>query len=501
MPRTPSRTLLFLVSLLLVLAAPGLVRAEAAGPGWVPAWIDESGDLSDEAVQQVVDGVAARQARPDHVILLVHGFNNTRSYSAALYDDLAPRIHGAFAKLGQEVAVVGIQWDSAASGRLLALPGEYEGKVPLARKVGRFGARRVMLALQERFPSSRLSLFGHSMGCEVAAAALVPHLKLDPITDAAGAFRPEEPLAFHVVVLAGSDLDYDVAYKGGVPMAHARGNLLWMTMSRLYRRADRDRVLDLRALLRGKAMGSTLPRMTGAQYRSLMEARKVVFDNERIPSSHSFLHYYDDVRLGRLAATMAHLAAPTSVPRPEDLAVLDRVMEAPNTVEGLRPWLDSRKLSAAVYAAWRLENLLGDGEKHFEDETLTHVADGGVNRPRAVRVHHGESPCALIREGLWPTRGQLARAGSPAWASPTGSAWKKDFRGEVTFVDEEYLEIVTEFGDSIPFVLAPNRTAFTPSLHAVRVGSAVQVQSDFDHTALKVRVLPLSEWLRIREGR
>ncbi len=490
-------TLTLLLALALLAVASQPLLAQGPSSEWTPAWIDASGDLTEEAVQQVLDQVAASSTQPEHVVFLIHGWATPRARSTDQYNDLAPRLQAAFQRLGKRAAIIGVQWDSASHGGLLGLLSDYKQKIPLARKTGHLGVRRLMLAVRERFPSAHLSVLGHSMGCEVAAAAAVPTSAPDRGQEQAEAWRPDQPLDFNVVVLAGSDLDYDAAFKSGVQLNFARTNLVWMTTSRLYRRS-RDKVLDLRALVRGKAMGSTLPRMTADQYRALLSGRKAVFDNERIPPTHSFLMYYDDARLARVVGAMACKADPSGVPLTEDLADIDRVMQAPYTAEGLLPWLNSRRLSTMIYAVWRLENLLGDGEKHLEDEYLTHLADEATDRPRAVRTDRGDSPCATVRAGYWPTATQLARAGAPSWADPTGSSWQKDFRGEVVGLDGRTIEVLTEYGDYFVFDILENQTLCTPGLEALRVGVAVQVRADFDHAALVIRVIPLPRWLEMQ---
>ena len=66
-------------------------------------------------------------------------------------------------------------------------------------------------------------------------------------------------------------------------------------------------------------------------------------------------------------------------------------------------------------------------------------------------------------------------------------------------MDGTSLEILTEFGDYYFFDLSRHHTRFTPSLDAVRIGSAVQVRGDFNHAALEVRVIPPYGWMHILE--
>ncbi len=334
----------------------------------------------------------------------------------------------------------------------------------------------------------------HSMGCEVSVAAGSPELKFGDVTDSLGAFEPEKEIQVNALVLAGSDLDYDAGYKGRYNADFHRVGLLWMTMSRLYRR-ERDKVLDIRALIRGKAQGSTFPRMTAAQYEALFTGRKAVFDNESIPPTHDFLKYYDEARVARLVASMVYRADPTAVPKPADLEVIDEVMDAQAQVEALVPFLDSRQFSGTVYSLWRIEGLLGDGSRHFEDEYLSHIGDVAMDCPRSLRQRPYDSPCETVKRGYWPTPKALARAGAPEWADASGSVWQKDFRGEVVLLKQPMVQVLTDLGDLQTFYLVPGHTAVTPSLDGLRVGSKVRVRSDFDHSLLMLKVIPLHVWM------
>jgi hypothetical protein len=334
------------------------------------------------------------------------------------------------------------------------------------------------------------------MGCEVIAAAATPGIRLGKADQDTDVFKPERPLRTNAVVLLGSDLDYDAGYRSKAPLDFGAVDLLWMTMSRQHR-PERDKVLDLRALIRGRAQGATFPRFTGPQYEAMFNGRKAVFDNQDIPPNHDFVKYYNENRLARIVPSIVSRTEPGTIPPPPDLAAIDRVMEAPGHVEALRPFLDGSCLSGQFYAAWRLEHLLGDGATHFEDETLARLGDQIQDRPRLVRQERRASRCALVRQGLWPTDRLLVRLGAPAWANPLGGSWQKDFQGRVVELSGSLMRLETEFGDLFVFDLVPNRTRITPSLDGLRVGSQVRVRADFNHEALDIRVLPLPRWLEV----
>ncbi len=92
-------------------------------------------------------------------------------------------------------------------------------------------------------------------------------------------------------------------------------------------------------------------------------------------------------------------------------------MDAPNEEEVLVKFLDFPQASSAiVYAVWRLEHLLCEGSAHFADEYLTSVMTVLKNKPRHLRRYHHQSPCELVKRGIFPTEQMLERAGAPAWA-------------------------------------------------------------------------------------
>ena len=60
----------------------------------------------------------------------------------------------------------------------------YLRMVTRARNVGHQAGRQLLLRVQKQYPKAHLSILGHSLGCEVAAACLLPGpaLSLRPAT-------------------------------------------------------------------------------------------------------------------------------------------------------------------------------------------------------------------------------------------------------------------------------------------------------------------------------
>lgn len=377
-------------------------------------WIDGSATVTEEALAQTMSDTAAQNPNPDHLIVLIHGFAVTRAGSTAEYGVVSERIHKEFAKQGKSVAIVGIQWDSAVGGFIFSLPGKYHQKTLLARKTGRFGARHTLLELQKHFPNAHLSIMAHSMGCEVAAAATNPTMKFDKVTDSLGSYQPDGDVVLNGMVLCGADLEYDATVRGGTSVNFQHGNLIYMTMSEILGN-DRDKILDLRRLLGGRALGSAFPKMSEKQYDAILGTRRIIFDNKRIPLEHFMLKYYSEWRLSRIIPSLICYVDPQA-PISEDLAAITEVMDAPKNVDSLAPYLNSENFSASLYATWRLEHLLCGGSEHLADGYLEGLAKVLKSTPRKVLYGREESPCEQVKQGIFPSEKMMERAGAPSWA-------------------------------------------------------------------------------------
>src|SRR5262249_6072871 len=149
--------------------------------------------------------------------------------SDKLYAAMATEIRSQFAKQNSRASVVGVQWDSDAGPRRKWVPQlflhylfgvvgfphavrhPYTSVVPRARAAGRAGVRRLLFALRDRFPSAHVHIFAHSLGAEVTIHALHPDTTPVPPGHASAVYRPEADVRADLVVLAGADLDEEIA--------------------------------------------------------------------------------------------------------------------------------------------------------------------------------------------------------------------------------------------------------------------------------------------------
>lgn len=487
--------------LILALLAMALPLAAQSPPPYSNVWIDDTARLTEQQLEAALKPLGA--SAPENIVVLVHGFATPREEGAAEYEKLVPRVQEQFAKNGSEAAVVGIQWHSATGGNLFGILSDYWDKVRLARQVGHNGVRQILFALKEQYPQSKITVLGHSMGCEVLGAALQPTwTDHDKEGNAVDVFRHDDPLSVNAIVLLGSDLDYDVAYRGGVPRNHGSADLLWLTMSRLVEnRYHRDRVLDIRSLIRGKASGSTFPRMTKEQYTSFINGRKIVFDNQDIPPTHHFLRYASTDRLSRIVPAILYKTKPGQ-PKPEIMQSVDEVMDGPQEVEALTAWFDQPYLTPHVYALWCLEQKVCSPGDHFADETLLKVGKHLRLTPRAVTKLRKDSPCRVVQDGYWPSAYNLERHGAPDWAPRGTQSDKRYFRGEISDLSDQTLVFTTDhYRDTLTYSFLPGEVAVTPSLAAVRVGAKAEIVVDDEDRVLEVRVLPYGDWSSKTSGR
>jgi hypothetical protein len=180
---------------------------------------------------------------------------------------------------------------------------------------------------------------------------------------------------------------------------------------------NRDKKLQERKLVRGKAAFSRFPRMTQQQYDVLFKNREVLFDDRGDTLKHRFVDYFDRERLARMMGIA--IAGGRGQPgEPAELKEMDRILTQSHSrdVPTLVHWLDNPHLSAKMYALWCLEGILCGGSQHFADETLDDIRLLLRNTPKVVRKIRKDSPCVSIRRGYWPTETELTRAGAPIWA-------------------------------------------------------------------------------------
>jgi len=435
--------------------------AEEENQPFVLAWLGEGAQISEFTIGETLFNVHRIQNQPDHIVVLVHGYNVPREDGANQFQEVADRCYGVLKKLGRSAVVVGLEWDSAAAGAQTPWRAQdaYLQKVTRARVVGHNAARQLLLRLQKEFPRAKIDVLAHSLGCEVSAGALYPNLVYEDEIPKTTSFDPSQPLHLNCWALTGSDLDYNVWYNGQIDFdtPQAKTDLMWMTISPYVGSGFRDQVLQIRQMSRGMAGGSAFPRMTEAQYDSVFSRRAIFFDQADIPNGHEFVRYFSETRLRRILSAAIYLGdnptaralptaglalgvpvvrprnfvgpmpelensaalpAVTEVSEPAELADLDKVLAAPNRIEDLLPWLDAPNSSAQLYALWRLERILCGGSKHFADQTLDQITRLLRSTPRKVWSERENSVCDSVRRGYWPTESLMTRAGAPAWSRP-----------------------------------------------------------------------------------
>lgn len=391
-------------------------EAGKAHASYVTAWLGDGSLLSNTA--HLCQEIGRLQPDPQHIIVLVHGYNVPREEGAEQFQEVAERAYTQARRLNQRAVVLGLQWDSAAPGAQTPWNAEeaYLEKVTRARVVGHKAARQVLLDVQQRFPKAYLTVLAHSLGCEVSVGALFPEIVYADELPKTDSYQPQRELFLNMLCLTGSDLDYDVWYKGGLTFRaqNPRTRLMWMTISP-YLRGARDQTLQIRQMTRGMAGGSAFPRMTEQQYDFLFKYRAIFFDQKDIPVGHEFVNYLSEDRLQRMLSTAIYLTDP-GAPRPAEIDDIYKVLALPNKVEEFLPWLDHPNVSGQLYALWRLEALLCGGSKHLADQTLDQVTRLLRNTPRKVWGERESSPCQSIRRAYWPTEALMTKAGAPAWS-------------------------------------------------------------------------------------
>lgn len=392
------------------------LTASAQGTGFVPAWLNDGSPISDSDLDAIIKNVAAQQANPDHIALMIHGLGNSRDASTSQFNALGPLLAQQYTAANKKVVVVGVQWDSDVNLGLFDAEANYLSMVARARKVGHWPARQVLIGLQQAYPKANFDIYAHSLGCEVTAAIMVPQAEYSDDIPKSEAFEPTQQLHANMITMAGSDLNYDVWSKSHVNARQDQPLVkkLWMTMSPYMGDHDQDQVLQMRALVRGVAAGSAFPVMTDQQYDILLGGDRLVVDNQDIPTDHAFLKYYDTARLARVVPTAVHVADP-SFPEPKEFDDLNLVRRMPDQVAALQPYLDSPHLTTVMYTLWRMEKMLCGSSTHLGDGTIETIARLLKNQPSKVRSQRKDSPCKDLSNGYFPTEKMLIRAGAPNW--------------------------------------------------------------------------------------
>lgn len=384
--------------------------------GFASLWVEKDARFTPEAIQETLSQLSLQDPDPEEIVVMIHGFKKPREGSTRDFNALARRIQEQFADGPISVGLVGLQWDSVASVEktkgldALRMIRSYRDHVPIARSVGRGPARALLLALQEKYPQAHISVFAHSMGCEVAAAALLPEIEYKEYRPFGPTHRPDDSVQLAMMVLAGSDLDYDFWYKSAIsPRAlERRTAMTWLTVSDYLEKGDK--VLNTRKRIRGRAAGSSFPRLTLAQLDQTVGERRLFIDQRQIPRGHQFLDYYEPPRLERIFAVLRYLTIPRSE-QPDEIAQLDEILAAPNDLQTLLPYLDLPGYTAKFYAMWRLERLNCGDARHMTDLTLDRIAETLRQSPERVPDLREDCECVTVRKGQFPSAKALREAG------------------------------------------------------------------------------------------
>ncbi len=403
---------LWLLSPALADDAPPSPVVPLAAKNYASLWVDKTAQVAPEAVSATVAAIHKQQADPQHIVVFVHGFDVKRDSSTAAFDALAERLQQQFDPSKTRAAYAGIQWESADDSSVLQLANVYWQKISLARSVGRGPARELLLALHKAYPKAHLSVMAHSMGCEVAAAAVVPEIEYNDQLPFVDTYQPDTSLRLHMLTLCGSDLDYDIWAKSN---AHVRDKdprtkITWQTVAPYLGKGDR--VLSMRAKLRGRAAGTTFPKMTLEQLDQSCSKRHILFDGEDIPTDHAFNKYYDSKRLARIVPVMRWLDNP-ALEKPLEVAELDAILAAPNTAESLTPFLDNGRYGTLFTTLWRLERLNCGDAAHMTDGTLDEVARLLKDKPQSIFRIQDKTSCKTIANGQFPSPKMMSRHGAP----------------------------------------------------------------------------------------
>lgn len=324
----------------------------------------EAGTL-DRLASQVRQEVAGERSQ---IVVMVHGFQTPFAEGEEEFEAIANRIRRENNRLGMHTSLVGIHWDSgcgsmakwvpkAVGNRLTSLLGfkkaiknPYLEKMKQARLTGRTGMRSVLFRLQDAAPGVPIHLIAHSMGAEIAVAALAPEASV-PETGV-DSEQPERTLRVGLVTLAGADLDYDMFCRergGAMEQALGRAQVWWVTVPGA---KQADGMLEIRrGAGRCDAVGNRGLKLCRDDLNQLLRRRGLVLDVGNIPTKHGFVEYLNEKRVDSLMASMLYLQNPEgSVAQASVLAALDGVLNT-NATE-LRLTSDSNPC-LRLYAAWR----------------------------------------------------------------------------------------------------------------------------------------------------
>jgi hypothetical protein len=421
----PGLSRLLLPLLLCAVLAPAAGQAPPSGVTLVR--VEEGTELTKAQREAALGDLAKQERDPQHVVVLIHGWDTPVFQSAKEYAAVAPVIRKEFARNGERVAVVGLQWDSDAGpkrewvpqvffhhafrliGFKKAVKDPYLSRVPVARALGRQALRQLLLGIEDRYPSAHLHLFAHSMGSEMAVHAVDPGFSPFQTKDEPQTYEPGRLLKLDILALLGADVDYDAEAKApaGSKERGALPSVLWITLPKLGE--VKDKALSYRKKARGKAaLGNSVPQLRGEQIDAMVTKRCLIFDTIEIPPDHVFVKYFSQGRVARLADAAATLRDP-SKQASVLLKHMEEVLQAPNDVKALAPHLMGEETTPKVYALWRLERLLCGGVQHLESGYATEVLDHTIKDPFWLDEERKQTACKVVGQGLWPPADVVAR--------------------------------------------------------------------------------------------
>ena len=404
--KRPTEKLQCLATLLLLLV---FSSPSTAQEGYVSLWLKDSSLIEASELSRVVTS----HRPPNQIVVLVHGYDMGARESEQKFRELAKLLEQ---NLSPEMPlIVGLQWESGGRSFLNPL-GDYFRTLERARSIGRGPARQLFLALQDTHPDVPISVFAHSMGCEVTLAAVAPEIEYREENPKGDTFAPGATIRLALAAFAGSDLDYDIWQQSGAAVMPWFENvgLTWLTVSDPI--SQGDRVLSFRTRLRGKAAGSLMPLMSQEQLDTVLPASKFLLDEEEVPADHELDSYFSSRRVERISQAMLYLTA--LGPEPPELQALRQLLEAPDTLPSLRRFLDSPHAGVAFVALWRLERLLCGDSRHMADQTLENAVRLLADRPKAIWPLQATSECETLRRALFPTESTMQRAGAPYRSRP-----------------------------------------------------------------------------------
>ncbi|MBI4862749.1 MAG: hypothetical protein HY815_21180 [Candidatus Riflebacteria bacterium] len=147
----------YLAAGLIAATFPGPALAAATATEFTPVVCDENGQVVEESLEKALVKLKSRKPAPEHLVLLVHGFNVTVNASTTMFNQVGRLVRSTFGRFKKRVEIVGVQWPSATGGdtrwikksvrhKVLGIGHDpYLKKAELAAAVGRQGMRQIVL--------------------------------------------------------------------------------------------------------------------------------------------------------------------------------------------------------------------------------------------------------------------------------------------------------------------------------------------------------------------